>query len=96
MKTDECITGIVIESYDRGENQMVITDSPDPGIGKHHFFFFFLPQHPVINFGDTILMNIQADKYWIHHGNSHLTYRIFPLVFPGTLLLELILDRIDN
>ena len=92
MKTDEPIVGIVTESYTHGENQVVTARSPD--IRMYHFFF--LPKHPDINFGDTLLMNFDTDQFWVHHGNPHLAYRISPLVFPGTLLLELILDQMNE
>ena len=86
MKTDESQIAIVTESYDHGENQVVVACDPDNTM--HHFFY--LPKHPAVNFGDTLLMNLHTDKYWIHHGNLHPLYRIFPLTFPGTLLWELI------
>ena len=86
MKTDESQIAFVTESYDHGENQVVV--ARDPNIVMHHFFY--LPKYPTINFGDTLLMNLRTDKYWIHHGNPRLSYRIFPLSFPGTLLWELI------
>lgn len=92
MKTDESIIGIVVESYTHGENQVVVARCPD--IKMHHFFF--LPKHPDINLGDVLLMNFDTDKFWVSYGNPHLTYRIFPCIFPGTLLLELIVERMNN
>jgi hypothetical protein len=92
MKTDETITAIVVESYSHGENQIVIALSRS--IAMHHFLF--LPKHPDVNFGDVLLMNPHSDKYWVYHGNPHLTYRIFPHPFPGTLLLELIQAQING
>jgi len=92
MKTYEPIIGIVIESYLRGENQVVTVYCNEMRI-RH---YFFLPKHPDVNFGDTFLMNFHTEKYWIHYGNPHLTYRIFPLEFPGTLLWELISDIMNN
>lgn len=92
MKTDEPQIGIVIESYLHGENQVVIAQ--DSELQMQHFFF--LPKHPDVNFGDTILMNFYIEKYWVHHGNPRLTYRVFPLEFPGTLLWELLFDKMNN
>ena len=92
MKTDESQIAIVTESYDQGENQVVVARDPD--IVMHHFFF--LPQHPAVNFGDTLIMKLHTDKYWIHHGNPRLSYRIFPLPFPGTLLWELIQTQMNE
>jgi hypothetical protein len=91
MITDEPIIGEVIESYSYGENQVVTIHD----LGMEMYHFFFLPKHPNINFGDTVLMSFHSEKYWVHHGNPHLTYRIFPLVFPGCLLLELISERMN-
>lgn len=92
MKTDESIIGIVIESYTHGENQVVVVHCPDAKIHR----FFYLPKHPDINFGDFLLMNFHTDRFRVSYGSPHLTYRIFPLVFPGTLLWELILERTNN
>ena len=92
MKTDEPTTGIVIESYAHGENQVVVARESE--LKMHHFLF--LPKRPVVDFGDTLLMDFYAEKYWVHHGNPRLTYRIFPLEFPGTLLWELLFDKMNN
>jgi hypothetical protein len=92
MKTDESIIGIVVESYVHNENQVVVARSSD--LETHHFFF--LPKHPDVNFGDVLLMNFKTDRYWVHHGNPYLSYRIFPREFPGTLLWELIQAQMEN
>lgn len=93
MITDETQMGIVVEVYTHGENQVVTVCSPDD-IKVH--YFFFLPEHPVVNFGDTLLMIFNADRFYLSRGNPHLTYRLFPHTFPGTLLWELILERVNN
>ena len=90
--TEPTQEGIVIEAYDHDRNQVVTAYGPTPG----HYQFFYLPPHPAINFGDTILMNFNNQKLFVHHGNPHLTYRISPIVFPGTLLYELITERIQE
>ena len=92
MKTDETQIGIVVESYAYGENQVVIARSPDTKI----YHFFYLPSHPDINFGDTLIMIFNIERFYLSRGNPHLTYRLFPLVFPGTLLWELIFDRMNE
>lgn len=92
MNSNEPSTGIVIESYTHDINQVVIAREPD--IKMLHFLY--LPRHPDINFGDTIIINFHTSQYWVHHGNPHLTYRIFPITFPGTLLLELISDQMNK
>ena len=92
MNTDEPTTGTVIESYTHDKHQVVI--AREPVIKMLHLLY--LPRHPDINFGDTIIIDFKTDQYWVHHGNPHLTYRIFSIAFPGTLLLELILDQMNE
>lgn len=88
---ERIISAVVIESYNRGENQVVIACGP---VGSFHFLY--LPPSPDVSFGDTILMNFNPQRFFIHHGNPHLTYKITPLIFPETLLYELISERISN
>ena len=82
---------IVVESYNYDRHQVVTARGQE---GKCHHFFF-LPASPNINFGDILLMDFGQEQFHIHHGNPNLTYRIFPAVFPGTLLLELLLDNLN-
>lgn len=92
MNNDEITTGIVIDSYSHGENQVVTVR--DSELEMRHFFY--LPKYPDVSFGDTILLSLHSDKYWVHHGNPHLTYRLFPIAFPGTLLLEIIQAQMED
>ncbi len=92
MIADESITAVVVESYSHDQNQIVVARSPN--VAMHHFLY--LPKYPDVGFGDTLLMDIEADKYWIHHGNPHLTYRLFPHPFPGTLLWEIIQTQMNG
>ena len=85
------ISAVIIESYNRGENQVITACGPE---GSFHFFY--LPPRPDVSFGDTIQMNFNPQRIFIHHGNPHLTYKITPLVFPETLLYELLMDRVSN
>lgn len=84
--------GIVVESYSYGHLHQVVTARCQKGKCRH---FLFLPLSPDINFGDTLLMDFGSEQFHVHYSNPHLTYRIFPAVFPGTLLLELLLDSIN-
>ena len=84
--------GIVVESYSYDSSHQVVTARCQQGKCRH---FFFLPQSPNINFGDILLMDFGQEQFHVHHGNPHLSYRIFPAVFPGTLLLELLLDNLN-
>ena len=83
------ISAVVIESRSRGENQVVTACGP---AGAFHFFF--LPSTPDVDFGDLLQMDFNPQSYFVHHGNPHLTYKITPLVFPETLLYELIIERV--
>ena len=85
------ISAVVIESRSSGENQVVTACGP---VGSFHFFY--LPARPDVSFGDTILMNFNPQRILIHHGNPLLTYKITPIVFPETLLWELIIERIST
>jgi len=94
MTTNEATIGFVVESYRHDQHQIVVANSP---VGDHpNLFFFYFPKHPDINFGDTILMDFGQDEFRIHYGNPRLTYRISPQPFPGTLLLELISERLNS
>ena len=88
---ERTISAVVIESRSRGENQVVTACGP---AGSFHFFY--LPPRPDVSFGDTILMNSNPQRIFIHHGNPHLTYKTTPIVFPETLLWELIMERIST
>ena len=88
---EKTISAVVIESRSHGENQVVTACGP---AGAFHFFY--LPPSPDVSLGDIILMNFNPQAFFIHHGNPHLTYKITPLVFPDTLLYELISERITN
>lgn len=93
MKTDDKNQiGIVIESYNHSPQHRVLTVQAD----DKNYFFFYVPEHPAIEFGDTLLMNFYADKYLLRRGNDRLTYTIHPLPFPGDLLLELISGRLNQ
>ena len=83
------ISAVVIESCSCGENQVVTACGP---AGSFHFLY--LPARPDVSFGDTLLMNFNPQKFFIHHGNPNLTYKITPPVFPDTLLYELIMERV--
>lgn len=84
--------GIVIECYDHDiSHRIVVVRSVD----KKVYYFFYIPITPQVAFGDKFLMNFTKDQYYVSRGNSRLTYKITPLVFPGTLLLELITERMN-
>ena len=86
------ITGVVVECYHHdSQHRVMVIRQRDAKI--HHFFF--VSNTPLIDFGDPIQMNYQTEKFFIRKGNSCLTYRIIPLIFPDTLLLELLLEYIN-
>lgn len=93
MKTDDKNqTGIVVEAYDHdSRHRILVVRSRET---KTHHFFYISKITPV-DFGDTIQMNFPENKFHIHRGNSKLTYSIFPLTFPGSLLWELITERMN-
>lgn len=84
--------GVVVECYHHTRfNRVMIVRSREC---KNHFFFY-IPLYPPVDFGDKIQMNFEADTFYICRGNSKLTYKITPLIFPNTLLLELINERLS-
>ena len=85
--------GIVIESYNHDALHRVVIVQLCEG---KNYFFFYVPEHPTIEFGDILLMNFYTEKHKLRRGNDRLTYSIHPLVFPGTLLLELISERMNQ
>lgn len=84
--------GIVIETYNHDPLHQVVTVQL---CESRSLFFFYVPEVPTIEFGDTFLMNFYTDKYKIFRGNDRLTYSIHPHIFPGVLLLELISERLS-
>jgi len=94
MIADNNIIGHVIECYDHDEThrvlEVIINDSPKT------YNFFYVPKFPDINFGDIVQMNFETQQFHVFRGNSRLSYSIIPQVFPGTLLWELILGRINQ
>ena len=85
--------GIVVESYNPDPQHRVVVVQL---CGAKSYFFFYVPEHPAVEFGDVLLMNFYSEKYKICRGNDRLTYSIHPLTFPGDLLLELISERLNQ
>lgn len=93
MITDDKVQiGIVIECYNHdSSHRILVVRSKD--VPNYHFFY--LAMSPIIDFGDEIQMNPAEDKYSVRRGNSKLTFKLTPLVFPGSLLMELITERMS-
>ena len=84
--------GIVIESYnDTPDHRIIIVQTPDD---FKSVYFFYIQEYPKVDFGDVLLMNFADDAFFIYHGNPRLRYKIIPLPFPGSLLLELIAEQL--
>jgi len=80
-------TRIVVECYNHDESHCVVV------VRSRYipsFSFFYIPTIPSIDFGDTIEMNFKKEEFYVHRGNSRLTFKITPQEFPKTLLWELI------
>lgn len=88
------IIGHVIDCYDHDESHRVLEVISNDCPKAYHFFF--LPKTPDISFGDIVQMNFGESKFYVYRGNSRLRYRISPKQFPGTLLLELIQERLNQ
>ena len=92
MITDNTQIGIVVECFDpNASHRVLIARSRE----TKSYTYFYIPRIPVVDFGDTIQMNIAENKYYIRRGNSKLIFKITPLDFPGTLLMELISERLN-
>lgn len=94
MKPGENIIGHVIECYDHDESHRVLTVISNDVPKEYHFFY--VPKTPSISFGDIVQMNFQESKFYVFRGISRLSYKITPQNFPGTLLLELIQERMNQ
>jgi hypothetical protein len=95
MKTDDNnIIGHVTECYNHDENHCVLTVIVNDNPWSYHFFY--IPKTPDVNFGDIIQMNFEKQQFYVFKGNSRLSYKISPQVFPGTLLVELIQERMNQ
>lgn len=93
METDEKNEiGVVVECYNHDSIHCVLTVRSQD---EKMFHFFYIPAIPQIDFGDIIQMNFSDDKWSVRRGNSKLTFKINPLVFPKSLLWELITERMD-
>ena len=93
MKTDDKNQiGVIVECYDYDATHRVLV-ARSQEVKNYHFFY--IPKSPQVDFGDTIQMNFVEEKFHIRRGNSKLTYKITPLVFPASLLWELITERMN-
>lgn len=92
---DKNQVGFVIECYDHDALHRVLVVQSNDEPGAKEFQFFYIPKSPQVDFGDTIQMNFAEENFFVSRGNSKLTYRIHPCVFPNTLLLELIAERMN-
>jgi len=86
-------TGVVVEAYDHDTRHRVLVVRSRES-REHHFFY--ISRVTPVDFGDILKMNFQKNEFHIRRGNSKLTYKINPLVFPGHLLWELISDYTNN
>lgn len=85
--------GVVIECYDHNATHCVL-EVQSNDLPKE-FHYFYIPKTPEVNFGDTVQMNFAENKFYVYRGNSRLTFKIIPSTFPGSLLWELITERIN-
>lgn len=94
MKTDNYIIGHVTECYDYDESHRIMEVISNDCPKAYHFFY--IPKTPDICFGDIVQMNFEKQQFHLYRGNSRLSYRILPQTFPGTLLLELIQEKMNR
>jgi hypothetical protein len=96
MLNSENKKGIVIECYDHDESHrvLVIQSSDEPWAKEYHFFY--IPKTPEVNFGDIVQMNFANSKFYVYRGSSRLSYKITPSPFPGSLLWELISEKLNS
>ena len=94
IANNENIIGHVTECYDHNVSHRILEVISNDSPKAYHFFY--IPKTPDINFGDIVQMNFEKQQFYLYKGNSRLSYRILPQVFPGTLLLELIQERMNQ
>jgi hypothetical protein len=84
--------GIVVEVYNHTpENCVLVVRSRD----ERKFHFFYIPTNPEVSFGDFIEMNFDIEEIYVYRGNSRLTFKTNAQEFPGSLLMELITERMN-
>ena len=91
---DKIVIGIVIECFDHGSIYRVLEVQSEDSPKMYHFFYIL--RHPEVNFGDTVQMNFPKAEFYVYRGNSRLTFKINPHIFPNTLLWELISERLSE
>lgn len=85
--------GVVVECYDYDEtHQVVVARSREVRI----YYFFFLEKKPQVGFGDILIMNFVDEKYYVRRGDSKPIFKLTSLDFPGSLLWESIMDRMED
>lgn len=95
MTTDDTnIIGFVTDCYDHDEKHRVLEVQSNDQPGAKVYHFFFIPRVPEVDFGDRIQMNFDKGEFYVYRGNSRLTFKINPEAFPGTLLIELMQQRL--
>lgn len=90
--TDQIATGIVVEAYNHDESHRILTVRLCEF--KCHFFFY-VKRDLGISFGDTIKINLPKEKFAVIRKPVEQSFEFECLPFPGTLLLELISERIN-
>lgn len=84
---------IVVECYDHDATHRVVV--AHASTVHKVYLFFYVGLHPEISFGDTLLVNLSDEEFYVCRGNGKLTFKITPLIFPGTLLFELLSERLN-
>jgi len=85
--------GIVVEIYDHNTAHRVLVVQLDDSPNAH--YFSYIPKVPDVNFGDILGMNFIKNRFYVYRGSPRLKYKITPVAFPGTLLMELITERMN-
>jgi len=84
---------IVVECLAYDATHRIVT-AHSSAIHKN-YLFLYVGLHPEIDFGDTLLANLANEEFYVCRGNGKLTFKITPLIFPGTLLFELLSERLN-
>lgn len=88
------VAAIVVENFVHtpGRQMLVarLLNIPEDALG---YLFINTSIFPVVDFGDTILLNIDTKTFFVYRGNSHLTFKLSTYPLPIELFQKLVYNR---
>lgn len=94
-KEKKSSTGVVVEAYNHDKDHLIIVARAHNA--KSHFFFY-IKSTPAVETADILLLKYPEDKVFIIRRISTQPFKRFEinlLTWPGTLLAEVMSERIN-